>query len=115
MYFQSLDINLEEETLDYLHTHKLVPISTHASVPPTLCEDKEKEGTRDLNECVREQGLLCAGAAVDVTSVRPVGSGDPVRGNRGNRPGQGFAGRCRTPGVKTWLWPIVEPQVAKVW
>lgn len=44
MYFQSLDINLGEETLDYLHTHKLVPISTHASVPPTLCEDKEKEG-----------------------------------------------------------------------
>lgn len=60
-----------------------------------LCEDKEKEGLCELNKCVSEQAQLCAGAAVDITSVQPTGSGDPVPGNGGSRPEQGFAGRCR--------------------
>lgn len=97
------------------HTNLSPSPHMHLSHPRCVRIKRRKEGLCDLNGCVREQILLCAAAAVDVTSGRPVGSGDPVRGNRGSRPGQGFADRCRTPSVKTGLWPIVEPQVAKVW
>ena len=95
LYFLSLDINSGEETLDHL------TISTHplgiSSVRPHCVRIKRRnKGLDELNKCVGEHGQLCAGAAVGITSVKPMGLGDPVPENGRGKPGHGSAGRCRT-------------------